>query len=208
MTVRQPTKMPKQQPLTTLNFSKTFHKEWNDPYFGELFNVGIYHLFNGREQMGYFLVAGEGAYFVSDGICYYTERTKKNPFGDAYAIKRFDTEEEVGTFRNYGFYSGAQSYGSVAFSGEEFISSMGVPDMKFSLFRRSTWRHYKVLLYKKNVIWTVYDFQDGASPGTFSPVCTDAVLNGKVQPGTSNLRTVLSGFYFIERMLTIQGSPS
>lgn len=112
--------------------------------------------------MGYFLAAGAGAYLVPDGICYYTERTKKNTFGNAYAIKCFDTEEEVGTFRNYGFYSCAQSYGSVVFSGEKFISSIGLPDMKFSLFRHSTWGHYRILLYKKNVIWTIYDFHTAA----------------------------------------------
>ncbi|MGV3767886.1 MAG: hypothetical protein ACO1NW_17245 [Chitinophagaceae bacterium] len=187
--------------MTTLNFSKTFHPNWNDPYFGELFDVGIYVVSDGPYQKGYFLVSGEGSYFVLNDLCYYTERFKKNPFGDTYAIKRFDTEEQVGTYRNYGFYNGAYSYGSVIIAGEEFISSRGVPDTRFSLFRKSTWGHYKLLVLRKSDS-IAYQFQ-AEQTGRFGRNLTEFKLEGTVQLGSANLLVLLSGFYFIERMLSI-----
>lgn len=191
---------------TEFTFSKTFHANWNDPYFGELYDVGIYHLFSGSEEVGHFLVAGEGACFVLDEVYYYTKRIKKNLFGDTYAIKRFDTEEQVGLFRNHGFYNGAQSHGSVFFQHVEYISSIGVPDVRFSLFKRATWRHYKLLLVRKNAIEIAYDFQVDTFGG-FGLGWTELAVNGKVAFGSSDLRIVLSGFYFIERMLAVKDLP-
>lgn len=179
----------------TLEFSKEFVDKFSSGHTPQIKNGKLYQVAHNANLLSELL--------ISNKISYLKYGNKE------LTIKRKDiidseTTSNIGRFyfTNWTIFIGYRD--KLEFNGKKYLFKRLRPDVRYSLFKRSTWNQFKFQLQFENEIIT-YSFKIDLPSFTMGNQLPEKPFNGAIENINSDIPTMTLGLYLVERALENAG---
>src|SRR5574343_172611 len=192
--------------IYTMTFTKEVLTNYHSQEFGNFENCNLYKLYDKDSLIGKFIVSPKVAFLMTNEDKYRIDITNHFFKSNEYEIIDIKNEVKIGFYTLSTWRIGWREIGTLTLNNEKYFCKRQKAEIRNNIFKKATWGHFKLSL-SNHLTEVVYNLKVDTN-WIESANSEFRNAEGKVKFSQADTMLILTGLFFIERMLDINDTNS